>query len=264
MTNQKPFSIRQGVRKEPSPGLEEAPDALRYFVMKHLEKAHSGYADQAAAILEDFLHRPGLRTGFYNPYNPTNWKRMYELLRDFEWWQVYDFLEFMAVREEKNRWGNEQFINEVNAELEKENIPYRMNYDGAIAYRGSESFAASVATATEVLVSTGRLTAANEIHKAVEDLSKRRNPDLTGAVQHAMAALECVANDVCGEEGETLGDVIKRHQDKFPEPLGTAVSKLYGFASNRGRHLTEGQEPELKEVELVVGIAATVATYLSR
>jgi hypothetical protein len=49
----------------------------------------------------------------------------------------------------------------------------------------------------------------NEIHKALENLSKRPVPDLTGAVQHAMAALECVANDVCGENGETLGKVVR-------------------------------------------------------
>jgi hypothetical protein len=79
-----------------------------------------------------------------------------------------------------------------------------------------------------------------------------------------MAALECVATDVCGEEGKTLGQVIKKHPDKFPAPLDDAVGKLHGFASNKGRHITEGGEPNLKEVELIVGIAATVATYLSR
>ncbi|MGA2859581.1 MAG: hypothetical protein ABSE40_22150 [Candidatus Sulfotelmatobacter sp.] len=79
-----------------------------------------------------------------------------------------------------------------------------------------------------------------------------------------MAALECVAKDVCGEEGGTLGQVIKKHPDKFPAPLGDGVAKLYGFASDKGRHITEGGEPDIKEVELIVGIAATVATYLSR
>jgi len=48
-----------------------------------------------------------------------------------------------------------------------------------------------------------------------------------------MAALECVANTVCGEESETLGQLIKKHPDKFPAPLGDAVSKLYGFASEK-------------------------------
>ncbi len=143
------------------------------------------------------------------------------------------------------------------------NIPYRM-FGGEIVYKGSESFEATVNTAKSVLAATGKSTARDEMHKALEDLSKRPVPDLTGAVQHAMAALECVANDVCGEKGETLGQVVKKHPDKFPPPLGDAVSKLYGFASEKGRHVTEDGENDPKEVELIVGIAATVATYLSR
>jgi hypothetical protein len=69
---------------------------------------------------------------------------------------------------------------------------------------------------------------------------------------------------VCGESGDTLGQIVKKHPDYFPAPLGEAASKFYGFASERGRHVTEGKIPEHKEVELIVGIAASGATYLSR
>ena len=44
--------------------------------------------------------------------------------------------------------------------------------------------------------------------------------------------------------------------------MGKAVSKLYGVASEKARHIKEDGEPAQKEAELVVGIAATVATYL--
>ena len=50
----------------------------------------------------------------------------------------------------------------------------------------------------------------------------------------------------------------------IPRPLDAAVEKAWGYASERGRHLKEGNAPTHEEVELVVGIAATVATYLSR
>jgi hypothetical protein len=148
--------------------------------------------------------------------------------------------------------------------MAEENIPWRMDNDGEIAYKGSEAFESTVHIATSQLAKAGRKTAKDEMHKALGGLSKRPHPDLTGAVHHAMAALECVASDVCGEKGETLGQIVKRHPNKFPPPIGEAVSKLYGFASDKGRHITEGGEPDLKEAELIVGIAATVATYLSR
>ena len=263
MSPNKKFSVRHGIAPEPKPSVEEAPDGLRYFLLEYFEGKYRIYVSQAAEILENFLRQPGLKARFYNPHDPTAWTRFYEYLTGFEWWQVYDLIEAIFAGE-SSRDNRIEFVRKVNNVLEEENCCWRMNYSGEIVYEGSESFEAAVNTATSVLAAAGRNTAKDEIQKAIQDLSKRPHPDLTGAVQHAMAALECVATDVCGATGETLGEVIKRHPDKFPRPLGDAISKLYGFASERGRHITEGGEPELKEVELIVGIAATVATYLSR
>lgn len=88
--------------------------------------------------------------------------------------------------------------------------------------------------------------------------------DLTGAIQHAMAALECVARDVCGDEQATLGEIIKRYPGTIPKLLDDLVAKAWGYASEMARHILEGHKPERKDVELIVGLAATVATYLSR
>ena len=57
---------------------------------------------------------------------------------------------------------------------------------------------------------------------------------------------------------------IRQELIREDAPMGEAVSKLYGFASEKGRHIKEGGEPAQKEAEFVVGIAATVATYLIR
>jgi AbiJ-like protein len=188
---------------------------------------------------------------------------MYSYIEGFKWWEVYDFAETVFhIVVSNNRYEGEGFQAELNKVLEENNIPYRM-FGGEIAYKGSESFESAVGTAKLVLAARGSKTAKDEIHKSLEDLSSRP-PDLTGAVHHAMAALECVANTVCGEKSETLGQLIKKYPEKFPAPLGDAVGKLYGFASEKGRHITEGGEPDPKDVELIVGIAATVATYLSR
>jgi hypothetical protein len=79
-----------------------------------------------------------------------------------------------------------------------------------------------------------------------------------------MAGLECAAKQVAKESKLELGKIVKKHPDLFPPPLGDVVTQLYGYASNNGRHLTEGLEPNFAEVELIVGIAATAATYLAR
>jgi hypothetical protein len=117
--------------------------------------------------------------------------------------------------------------------------------------------------AQETLQKSGRPTAAKHIHEALMALSRRPEPDLPGAVYHAMGSLECVARDVTGDKAP-LGDILKKHPSLLPPPLNTALSQVWGYASNAARHVREGREPERNEAELVVGLAGTVATYLGK
>lgn len=136
--------------------------------------------------------------------------------------------------------------------------------DDQIVTRGTETFESNVYGAVDALEKSGRLTARDEIHEALADLSRRPQPDLTGAIHHAMGALECAARDVCGDGKATLGEVIKKYPGTIPKPLDESVAKAWGYASEMARHIREGHRPHRKEVELIVGLAATVATYLSR
>jgi hypothetical protein len=141
-------------------------------------------------------------------------------------------------------------------------VGWRLN-DGQLEARGPEAFEASVDTARDALESAGLPTARQEIHEALRDLSRRPEPDLTGAVQHAMAALECTAREATADPRGTLGEIVKRHPDVLPRPLDDALSKMWGYASEMARHIREGRTPSRPEAELVVGVAASACTYLS-
>ena len=130
-------------------------------------------------------------------------------------------------------------------------------------YRGPEGFEAAVKNAYAAVTQHNHRTAASELHEALSDLSRRPQPDRTGAVQHAMASLECAARDVSGSTA-TLGDVIKSHRDLMPKPLDVAIEKIWGFTLEHGRHLVEGREPTAQEAELVVGLAAALGAYLAK
>ncbi|MEL0211935.1 MAG: hypothetical protein VW891_15375, partial [Novosphingobium sp.] len=127
--------------------------------------------------------------------------------------------------------------------------------------RGSEAFALATGHATEVMRQHGAPTAANEVHEALRDISRRPQADVTGAIQHAMAALECVAREVGGTT-DTLGPIIRRLS--LPAPLDQAVEKLWGFTSQQGRHILEGRQPQFEEAELVVTTASALSVYLLR
>lgn len=63
---------------------------------------------------------------------------------------------------------------------------------------------------------------------------------------------------------KTPGALLKSHGPSLaiPRPLGAAVEKAWGYASEVGRHLQEGREPSAEEAELVTTVCAAVVTYL--
>jgi hypothetical protein len=77
-----------------------------------------------------------------------------------------------------------------------------------------------------------------------------------------MAALECVARVCSKDEKATLGDIIKCHRDLIPKPLDEAITKIWGFASENARHVSEGRIAAFEEAELIVGVVASVSAYL--
>jgi hypothetical protein len=194
-----------------------------------------------------------------------------DLIHSCEWYEVYDVIEALHARLKRTELdasgdliqGSQRFTDELNRYFRREGIGWQL-LDGKVTSRGTESFEQIVRSATEALADGQRPTARDELHEALVDLSRRPEPDLTGAIQHAMAALECVCRDVCGDEKATLGEIIKRYPGTIPKPLDDAISKAWGYASEMARHVREGRRPDRREVELVVGLAATVATYLTR
>jgi hypothetical protein len=272
-TPRKPFSKRYGYSGQPREITirEDAPENLRHFILDRaveLGLGPSGLRDIACSVLRT---RP-------NPNNWSEYPNVWEEVQGFvygcDWFRVYDFIERVYSALERPRPADfedpepgkqraAEFQDSLNEFFVEEGIGWQM-VDGEIVTRGTEAFETVVHAAVGALEASGRMTAKDEIHEALGDLSRRPEPDLTGAVHHAMAALECVARDATGDPKATLGDILKRYPDLIPKPLDTTVEKAWGYASEMGRHIREGREPERKEVELIVGLAATVATYLSR
>lgn len=181
------------------------------------------------------------------------------------WYRVYDVIEAICeqMREKHSSYDYEAFEAEISDYFLENGIGWKL-VEGKIEVRGTEVFEQSIRQAESDLSSSGFATARKELHEALCDLSRRPEPDVTGAVQHSMAALECVARVACDDEKATLGEIMKRYKNLIPKPLDDAVTKMWGFASENARHITEGKEPSFEEAELVVGIVASVSTYLTK
>jgi hypothetical protein len=263
----KPFSKRYGYRSRPKEITiwEDAPENLRHFVLE--TAGEMGYGPSAIRnLICSVLHvRPDPSN--WSEY-PNVWGEAQQLVYGCEWFKFYDLVEQIyrnlgRSTAEYDLQRATDFQNHLNEFFIDEGIGWQM-IDGEIVTRGTETFESNVHDAVEALEAVGRVTARDEIHEALIDLSRRPEADLTGAIQHAMAALECVVRDVCGDEHATLGEVIRRYPGTIPKPLDDSVAKAWGYASEMARHIREGRKLERKDVELIVGLAATVATYLSR
>jgi hypothetical protein len=193
-------------------------------------------------------------------------------LRDCPWYRVYDTIEAIHTRIGERGVGlrgnpamlaSDYFTEEINNYFRERGIGWQL-VDGQIEVRGAESFEEAVHGGRDALEEAGKGTAASELHEALGDLSRRPEADVTGAIQHAMAALECVARDAADDQNATLGDLIKRHPDLFPKPLDQSLEKAWGYASESGRHLKEGKAPAFEEAELIVGMCGSVCRYLAR
>lgn len=182
-----------------------------------------------------------------------------KLIEDCEWFEVYDLIEELA---KECSYREEDFSDEMNRFFRVSGVGWQL-VDNQIEMRGNEVFEIAVRHGQSELYQQGRTTAANELHEALNDLSRRPVPETTGAIQHAMAALECVARDVTGSK-DTLGQLVQRNAGLFPPPIDQIVEKAWGYTSNFGRHLTEGQQPQFEEAEMMVGISGVLCRYLSR
>ena len=263
-----PFSRRHGYSGQAQEITirEDAPESLRAFVLsraEHLGLRPDPFRDITCFVLEE---RPDLSN--WSAY-PNIWGEVQRHVYNCAWFQVYDIIEAIWShfhRQDEQSYEDAKapaFEKELNDFFVRKGIGWKLE-KGQITTRGGEAFEMAVKTTVEVLEETGRPTAKKEIHKALLALSKRPESDLRDAVIHAAGCLECVARDVTGDKKATLGEIIKKHPGLVPRPLDTAIEKMWGYASNEVRHVAEGQQPGREEAELMVGIAATMATYLSK
>ncbi|MBX3009731.1 MAG: hypothetical protein KF816_17030 [Melioribacteraceae bacterium] len=181
------------------------------------------------------------------------------LIDNCEWYKVYDIVEQIA--QSLNSHNYEKFENELNEYFKSEGIGWNLE-NGYLEMRGSEAFQKIVHDAKATMEKENKVTASSELHEAIQDLSRRPDPDITGAIQHSMASLECIAREITGDKKSTLGVILGKNKKMIPPPLDKSVELAWGFASEMERHLREGRNPSFEEAELIVGICASVGNYL--
>lgn len=261
MMNKNTFSKRQGlfsIKEKEITVREGAPEGLRGFIKMAFYDLGKNPSD-LRAITSRVLKIPP---------DSNNWSEFpnidYEVgeqLVNCEWYLVYDIIE--TIIQKLNPQDKSTFEDEINEYFITNGIGWKL-VNGLIEIRGDEVFETAIKTVESTLEIAKLGTAKIEIREALTDLSRRPEPDITGAIQHSLACLECVTREVTGDTKSTLGELMKKFPGVIPSPLDQAVTKIWGFTSEQGRHLREGQAPQYLEAELVVEVTAAIATYLGK
>ncbi len=236
---------------------EDAPESLRAKVIAEARTAGVS-GSKLYQMIAGFMGKQQYMSDWSDVWYETQ-----QLIDAAHWPVVYDLAEAITVHlRQIDPVKADRLEAALNAHFREAGIGWQL-IDGKIQTRGPEAFEVTVRGAETKLTEAGLPTASQEIREALLDLSKRPEPDLTGAIHHGVGALECVAREACGNINLTLGGIAKQHPQLFPGTLLTAVEKVWGYASETGRHIREGGKPDRTDVEFVVGLAATVATYLA-
>ncbi len=261
MTDSEKFSRRFGHYKLTEKKItvrEDAPEGLRRYIPMSFYDLGKKPSDLRWIVCKHLRIAPDSNN--WSEYPNIEWE-VNHLLENCEWYLIYDIIEIII--ETLQQEDSKSFANDINEFFITNGIGWKIE-NGQVETRGDEVFETAVKTVESVLETAKLQTAKTEIKEALIDLSRRPTPDITGAIQHSLACLECVAREISGEKKSTLGEIIKKYPDIIPSPLDIAVAKIWGYSSEQGRHLREGQTPDYLEAELVVELTAAISTYLGK
>lgn len=255
------FSERHGIQTPDAPITirYEAPDNFREAVIAFAYRVgHSanGLRDLLCDMLGAFPDRN-------NWSEPNVASEVETRICDAPWNSVYDFAEEIYNDDSRN-FRLEQanrYQSDLNKFFRQHGFGWQM-INGQIEFRGEADVELNLLRAVSHAEEQGLTTIPRAFLLARAALSSRPNPNTRDAINNSVGALEAAARHVSGDASSTLGDLVKFQPNLFPGALRRMVEGLWGFASEEARHVSEGREPRLEDAELLVGIAASITTYV--
>ena len=178
-----------------------------------------------------------------------------------EWYEVYDFIEFVANNYERYQF-KDKFIEACNRALEKEVSAYRF-VDSLIARITEQQEVEEI----EQALNEARGLEQTHLRRALELLSNRESPDYRNSIKESISAVESLAAAVTGADKGTLGQLIKKLEDKvgLHPALKTAFSSLYGYTSDEGgiRHaLMEAETIRFEDAKFFLVVCSAFVNFV--
>lgn len=182
---------------------------------------------------------------------PVRWDKTLEVIREYyfrcSWFQVYDFIEFVAHNYKYTRYQyttDQQhknkpklqstfidiFTQACNERLKMEISAYRF-----VGGQITRIIHTQEIDAIEQAIDNKLPAIAAHIQQSLAHLSDRQNPDYRNSIKESISAVESLVKKLAGNDKGTLGQLIKQLEDDEVEihpALKGAFDKLYGYTSD--------------------------------
>ena len=200
---------------------------------------------------------------------PNIWENLYGFLREyyfrFEWYEVYDFIEFCAQYYPQNYSDKtSKFMDYCNVILKEERSSYRF-IDGILTPITSDEEIAEVSKALE---DTDPIRSVNTHLKTAQTLlSDRKKPDYKNSMKESISAVEAICKLIISSDKATLGEALKKIDSKINinPVLKSAFDKLFGYASSadgiRHAQITESAL-DLEDAQFMMVSCSAFINYL--
>ncbi len=182
-------------------------------------------------LWHDYYKRP---VDTMDDYWPQTYKYIRESFFKCEWYEVYNFIEFIVNNySNKNDSENLKFMGLCNSILMEESSAYRF-VGGKIVQITSENEIAEIEEALHASISPVQ----QHINRALELLSDKKSPDYRNSIKESISAVEAICKLIANNKNATLTlaiETIKKGKKMKIHPmhpdLGIAFSKLYGYTN---------------------------------
>lgn len=253
------FSKKHGFASTPAIQYRhDAPEGMRYAI---IQAAYDQLSyDQIRTSICRTLHIAPDRGNWSEVPNIRD--EVTSIVERVEWYQVYDIIEELVSFIE-GTYGYDrtvEFADRVNQIFVDTGAGWQLVAGEGIVIRGDADFEEAVQESQSQLSATGYEVASKEICEALSDLSRRPEADLTGAIHHALGALEATARYVAGNNDDL--DKLASKIGLRP-PLDEALKKMWGFSSNFGRHVSPTKVPSAEEAQLIVHLSSAYCRFLA-
>ncbi|PHR55696.1 MAG: hypothetical protein COA43_15200 [Robiginitomaculum sp.] len=226
--------------------VEPNDNFIEMFWVLHLKQTADTCPSHGVNVLGDYLGHD-LKRAVRNPYFSS------------EWHEIYDILELTcAFLKRLNQ--EQQFQENCNYIMKTEMSAYRF-VNGTITPITDGEEVKTIETATN----KSKPSVRKHLHRSLELLSDRQNPDYRNSIKESISAVESKVQLLLNDEKGTLGNLLNKLDGLHPSQK-EAFKKIYGYTSDKGgiRHaLLDEDKIDFDDAKYMLVVCSAFVNYLT-